>query len=163
MKQIFIIIAFVAAVLSGASCSKEYISPEDLMQYPSKNAQITNKSDKSVITFKTAEVYRRSDYEGKSWLIARSGGKMVEDAFWLSIYFDYVDNLKAGDIIIPDGCMFSFIYSSDSNATTHEYDGTITFIDKGSDFVILHFDKVLFTCSFGEYLIDGYLYCTLKS
>lgn len=163
MKQILITIALVAAVLSGASCSKGYISPEDLMQHPSKNAQITNKSDNSVTTFKTAEVYRRSDYEGKSRLIARSGGKMVEDAFWLRMYFDCVDNLNAGDKIIPDSCMFSFIFSSDSNATTHEYDGTITFIDKGSDFVILHFDKVLFTCSFGEYKIDGYLYCTLQN
>lgn len=163
MKQILITIALVAAVLSGASCSKEYISPEDLMQYPSKNAQITNKSDKSVTTFKTAEVYRRSGYEGKSWLTAKSGGKMVEDAFWLSMYFDCVDNLNAGDKIIPDSCRFSFVFSSDSNATTHEYDGNITFIDKGSDFVILHFDKVLFTCSFGEYMIDGYLYCTLKN
>ena len=88
---------------------------------------------------------------------------MVDDYFWLSMYFDSTDNLNAGDMIIPDGCMFSFVFSSDSNATTHEYDGTITFIDKGSDFVVLHFDKVLFTCSFGEYLIDGYLYCTLHN
>jgi len=163
MKQILTIITFVATVLSGVSCSEEYISPEDLLQRPFKNAQITNKSDNSVTQFKTAEVYKRSDYEGKSWLIARSGGKMVDDYFWLSMYFDSTDNLNAGDMIIPDGCRFSFVFSSDSNATTHEYDGTITFIDKGSDFVVLHFDKVLFTCSFGEYLIDGYLYCTLHN
>lgn len=163
MKRIFTIITFTAIILTGASCSTEYISPEDLLDHPSKNAQITNKSDKSVTTFKDVDVYRRSDDVGKSWLIAKSGGKMVDDAFWLSIYFDCVDNLNAGDVIIPDSCMFSFIYSSDSNATTHEYDGTITFIDKGADFIILHFDKVLFSCSFGEYLIDGYLYCTLHN
>ena len=48
-----------------------------------------------------------------------------------------------------------------SNATTYEYEGTIRLADKGSDFAVFHFDKVLFKCSFGEYLIDGYLNCPL--
>ena len=30
---------------------------------------------------------------------------------------------------------------------------------KGDDYVILHFDNVLCKCSFGDYLIDGYLNC----
>jgi hypothetical protein len=57
--------------------------------------------------------------------------------------------------------MFSFVLSRDINATTYEYEGTIRLADKGSDFAVFHFDKVLFKCSFGEYLIDGYLNCPL--
>lgn len=111
--------------------------------------------------FRDANVYRTSDYEGQSWFCAMSGGKMVYDAFMLSLYFDSIDNLTAGDVIEPSGCWFTFFYSSNSNAWTHEYKGTITLAAKGEDFAIFHFKNVLFKCSFGEYLIDGYLECPL--
>ena len=69
--------------------------------------------------------------------------------------------LYAGDVIIPSRCWFSFIFSSDSNATAYEYDGKISVAKKGKDYVILDFHQVKFDCSFGEYTIDGYLNCPL--
>ena len=111
--------------------------------------------------FPNVAVYRKSEFEGQSWLAAFSGGKMVYDMFMLSIYFDSVDQMKVGDTLKPSRFMFTFPASSDSNATTHTYDGNITLADKGDDYVILRFDKVSFSCSFGDYLTDGYLYCPL--
>ena len=166
MKHMIIQIAVIAAALATISCSKEYVSPEDLVKHPSKVATTSFKTKADLyedtdIPFKDMTVYRKSDKEGKSWFCAHSGGRMVYDAFMLSLYFDCIDTLKIGDIIEPDRCMFSFFYSSDSNATTHEYQGSIKLADKGKDFAVFHFDKVIFTCSFGEYIIDGYLNCPL--
>ena len=62
---------------------------------------------------------------------------MVYDAFMLSIYFDSIEKMKVGDEL------------------------KITLADKGDDHVILHFRNVSFSCSFGDYLTDGYLYCPL--
>lgn len=42
-----------------------------------------------------------------------------------------------------------------------EFEGKITFADKGEDYVIIDFHKVIFDCSFGKYTIDGYLECPL--
>jgi hypothetical protein len=69
--------------------------------------------------------------------------------------------MEIGDTLKASRSIFSFIASSDSNATTYSYNGTITLADKGDDYVILHFNKVRFSCSMGEYLTDGYLYCPL--
>lgn len=86
---------------------------------------------------------------------------MVYDMFMLSCYFDSIDDMKVGETLKPSRFMFSFIASSDSNATTYEYEGKITLADKGEDYIILHFNKVRFSCSYGDYLTDGYLYCPL--
>ena len=166
MKRIFTAITIAAFSIMGISCSKEYNFPQDLVENPEMEAKIKyvsamDKSKNNVTLFRDATVYRTSDREGQSWFCAHSGGKMVHDAFMLSLYFESIDALDAGDIIDTTRCMFSFMFSSDSNATTHEYKGTIRLADKGSDFAIFHFDKVLFKCSFGEYLIDGYLSCPL--
>lgn len=166
MKRIFTFISIATYALIGTSCIKEAISSEDLIENSDKVAEITIKTkgenpETIVKMFSDANIYRKSDYEGQSWFCAMSGGRMVYDAFMLSLYFDCIDTLKIGDIIEPDRCMFSFFYSSDSNATTHEYQGTIKLADKGKDFAVFHFDKVIFTCSFGEYIIDGYLNCPL--
>lgn len=166
MKRILTYIVIAAFALIGTSCIKEGISSEDSIENSDKVAEITIKtkgenSETMVTMFRDANIYRKSDYEGQSWFCAMSGGKMVYDAFMLSLYFDCIDTLKIGDIIEPYRCMFSFFYSSDSNATTHEYQGTIKLDDKGEDFTVFHFDKVIFTCSFGEYIIDGYLNCPL--
>lgn len=167
MKRIFTQIAIVTAAFLGASCSKDDVSSEYLVDNPSEVAKVTitvkgDTQEGSVIMFRDATVYRKSEMEGKSWFCAMSGGKMVYDAFMLSIYFDCIDMLNPGDEIIPDRCMFSFYFSSDSRATTHEHQGTITLAAKGEDNVIMHFDKVIFTCFYGEYLIDGYLGCPLQ-
>lgn len=166
MKR-FLIISCYAIALILTSCSKaSYISPDELFKDSSKAAKttITTKSEEAettVATFNSPVITKRSDIAGQSRLWASSGGKMVYDAFILSMYFDNVDNLKVGDTINPSRFWFSFILSSNSEATTYTYDGTISVADKGEDYVILHFDKVGFSCSMGEYLTDGYLYCTL--
>lgn len=165
MKRILILIALCTFAFAATSCRKD----DGTIHTPDNDMSVTAKvtitkdgsNDKTVTLFKEMAVYRESSMEGKSWLTALSGGKMVYDAFMLSIYFDCIDNLNVGDTIIPSRCMFSFFYSSDSNATTHEYEGTISLADKSADQVIIHFDKVKFTCSFGEYIIDGYLNCPL--
>lgn len=82
--------------------------------------------------------------------------------FMLSIYFDNIDKMKVGDTLKTSRFMFSFPASSDSNATTYTYGGRITLADKGDGYVILHFHRVSFSCSFGNYVTDGYLYCTLE-
>ena len=99
--------------------------------------------------------------DGQSWFVASSGGKMVYDMFMMSIYFDSIDRMKVGDTLKPSRFMFSFFASSTFEATTHTYGGKITLVDKGDDYVILHFDKVSVSCSFGDYVTDGYLYCPL--
>ena len=165
MKRLFFTIFTIA--LMATSCSKDgYISPEELFKDSSKAAKTTintkgEKPETAVATFKSPVITKRSDIAGQSHLWASSGGKMVYDFFILSIYFENVDNLKVGDTINPSRFMFSFPASSNSEATTHTYDGNISIADKGDNYVILHFDKVGFSCSIGEYLTDGYLYCNL--
>jgi len=166
MKRLFF--AFFAITIMASSCSKDsYISPEELFKDSSKVAKttITTKGEDpetAVATFKKHPVItKRSDIAGQSWFWAASGGKMVYDTFYLSMYFENVDNLKVGDTISPSRFTFSFGYSSDSAATTNTYEGTISIADKGDDYVILLFDKVGFSCSMGDYLTDGYLYCSL--
>ncbi|MBO6029119.1 MAG: hypothetical protein J6P75_07940 [Bacteroidales bacterium] len=166
MKHLFTMLASLSALLSMVSCSKDSISPEELFQNSDKVAKtsIHTRSDEyedTETTFQSIAVYRNSDKEGQSWFVASSGGKMVYDAFMMSIYFDSIDNMKVGDVLNPSRFMFSFIFSSDSEATTHTYKGKITLADKGSDYVILRFNKVRMSCSFGDYVTDGYLYCPL--
>ena len=165
MKRLFALMTFCVSTLIWTSCNKEAMSPEHLDRHPDKTAEISITSrgsfDDTVTMFRDKDVYRKSDLEGQSWLIAHSGGKMVYDAFSLSIYFDCIDTLNAGDKINPSRCRFSFMLSSDSNATAHEYKGSISLAAKGNDYVIIHFNKVTFNCSFGKYTIDGYLECPL--
>lgn len=173
MKFTIRLLAIISIALMGTSCNQEYTSPDDLIEHPGKAATVTNttKSDKYPdikIQFRDAIIYKYStleegtEWENKSYLWASSGGKMVYDAFAMSMFFDNIDSLKTGDTIEPHSFRFSFIWSSDSNATTHEYEGKITLADKRKDYVVLHFDKVRCSCSFGDYMIDGYLYCDLE-
>lgn len=165
MKRTLILIALCTFAFAATSCRKD----DGTIHTPDNDMSVTAKviitksgsNDETETLFREMAIYRGSDMEGKSWLTALSGGKMVYDAFMLSIYFDCIDNLNVGDTIIPSRCMFSFFYSSDSNATTHEYEGTISLADKSADQVIIHFDNVKFNCSFGEYTINGYLNCHL--
>ena len=162
MRHAFTHFALVAIALVAASCSKFAITPEYELQ--TAKTTIHTKSDEfedTVTTFDRVKVCKQSDMAGKSWLCAFSGGKMVYDMFMLSIYFDSIEKMKVGDELKISRFMFFFIASSNSNATTHEYGGKITLADKGDDYVILHFQNVSFSCSFGDYLTDGYLYCPL--
>jgi hypothetical protein len=166
MKHILLPIAAIIIAFTAASCSKDYISPEELFNDGSKVAKTVihtkgSDFDDTVTEFRQIAVYRESDMEGMSHFIAFSGGRMVYDAFMLSIYFNGLDNMKVGDKLNPNRCVFSFVLSSDSNATTYQYDGKITLADIGDDYIILHFQKVRFNCSFGDYMTNGYLYCPL--
>lgn len=166
MKHLLTQFAVVAVALAAASCSKDYISPDELFQDGSKEAKaiIHTKSkefEDTVNTFRSKAVYRKSDIEGQSRFSAFSGGKMVYEMFMLSIYFDSIDKMKVGETLKPSRVMFSFPASSDSNATTHTMGGKITLADRGDDYVILRFRRVTFSCSLGDCLIDGYLYCPL--
>ena len=166
MKRISTALTLTVALLALVSCSKDYITPDELFMDGSKVAKTTihtkSSGDEVTVTpFASTAVYRKSDLKGKSWFCAMSGGKMVYDMFMLSIYFDSIDNMTVGKTLKPSSLMFTFPASSDSNATTHTYDGKITLADKGDDYVIFRFHKVGLSCSLGSYIIDGYLYCPL--
>lgn len=168
MKRITITTALTAMVALFAldSCSKDYISPEELFKDDAKVAKTeihtrSGEFEDTVTPFASTTVYRKSDLEGMSWFCAMSGGKMVYDTFIFSLHFDSIDHMKVGDVLNPGRFSFSFFYSSDSNATIYTYRGKISLADKGDDYVILRFHKVSVSCSFGEYVIDGYLYCPL--
>jgi hypothetical protein len=158
-----------AVALMALSCCKDnadIISPEDLANDPMKIAKttITTKGDQlkdTVTSFELAKVYRESETAGKSNFIAISSGKMVYEVFMLSFDFDSIDTMEVGDNLNISRFMFSFVLSSDSNATTWKYGGNVRLADKGDDYVILHFDNLLCSCSFGDYLIDGYLNCPI--
>ena len=158
-----------AVALMALSCGKDNpynISPVDLLNNPSMvaNTTITTRNgdiEETVTPFKSSAVYKKSEYERQSHFCAMSGGRMVYDAFMLSVYFDDIEKMKVGDTLKTRRFLFSFFFSSDSRATTDTYEGKIKLAAKGDDYVILHFDKVLCSCSFGDYLIDGYLNCPL--
>lgn len=166
MKHLFTILASVATLFALASCNKNDITPEELFKDSNKVAKTTihTRSDEyedTETTFERIAVYRKSEEKGQSCFVASSGGKMVYDMFIMSIYFDSIDRMKVGDTLKPSRFMFLFFASSDSEASTYAYEGKITLADKGDDYVILHFDKVSVSCSFGDYVTDGYLYCPL--
>ena len=166
MEHFFTRLAILTAAVLAVSCSKDYISPEELFRDSSKVAKTVIRTrgeepEETETTFSDIAVYRNSDEKGQSWFCAFSGGRMVYDMFMLSIYFNSIDKMTIGNTLKASRSVFSFIASSDSNATTYSYSGKITLADKGDDYVILHFDKVLFSCSMGDYLTDGYLYCPL--
>ena len=165
MKRIIAI----AVALMALSCSKDniyHISPEDLVNNPMMVAKTTittrnDQFDDTVTSFKLVKVYKESETAGKSSFIAISGGKMVYEVFMLSFDFDRIDTLEVGDDVNISHFMFSFTASSDSNATAQEYEGTVRLADKGADYAILHFDNLSCSCSFGDYLIDGFLNCPI--
>ena len=166
MKQTVTRITLIMAALLALSCSKESISPEDLFNANVKVAQTTIKTrggdyEDTVTSFPSVAVYRKSDIQGQSWFTASSGGRMVYDMFFLSLYFDSIDKMKVGDTLKPSRFMFTFPASSDSRATTYDYGGKITLAGKGDDYVIFRFNHVSVSCIFGDYLTDGYLYCPL--
>jgi len=169
MKRLIITaLASVALLFAMVSCSKDYISPEELFSDGSKVAKTTIQTKSSdyedtVTTFNDPTVYRKNgEEEGQSWFVAWSGGRMVYDMFMLSIFFDSIDNMEVGDKLHITHFMFAFPASSDSRAYTSTYSGKITLADKGEDYVILQFHKVSVSCLYGKYVTDGYLYCTLK-
>ena len=166
MKRIIAALTSVVALFVVPSCSKDCITPDELFKDGSIVAKtsIHTKSgefEDTVIDFASVAFYEKSDLDGKSWLCAWSGGRKVYDMFMLSIYFDSIDTMKVGETLKPSRFMFTFPASSDSNATTYTYGGKITLADKGDDYVILGFHNVRVSCSFGEYVTDGYLYCPL--
>jgi hypothetical protein len=166
MKRIITQLAILAVAILPVSCSKDLISPEELFNNEAKVAKtkIHTKSgnEDSVTTFRDKIVYRYSDTEGQSWFTGYSGGKMSYDAFLMSVYFDDVERMTIGHKLNIRSFNFGFFFSSDSNAYTNKYSGSITLADKGDDYVILRFDNFKCSCSLGDCVTNGYLYCQLK-
>lgn len=166
MKRLLFIASVICLALMTASCVKE--NPGDTLTIDwIKLAQtvITTKGDTyedTVTSFASVQVKKTSEFEGKSWFVANSDGKMVYDAFMLSIYFDDLDKLNVGDPLPIDRFMFTFFYSSNSEATTYEYQGSIFLAEKADDHIVLHFNNLSFSCSFGDYVTNGFLYCPLE-
>ena len=171
MKRIFTLTVLMSIAFLAASCSKEpvpAVTPEDLFNGSSKLAETTiylnddSVKEPQITDFARANVYRNSDKPGQSWLSAWSGGKMVYDCFFLSIYFQNIENMKIGEALDVSRFVFGFSFSSNSEDYTHKYSGRITLADKGDDYVILEFHNVGVSCNLGGYLMDGYLYCQLE-
>lgn len=164
MKRVLVLLAALAVALSLASCGKQDPTPEELSMNELTMAKIAihTKSEYNHDTetlFRDAIVYETCEMDGNSWFTAMSGGKMVYDSFMISLYFDSISKMKVGDRLRFNSVLFSFILSSDSNATTDSCEGTVTLAARSSDYVVLHFESFRFTCSMGEYVIDGYLKC----
>ena len=174
MKHAFTFFATIALALAAVSCNKDYITPEELLNDDLKavRTKVHTKGDNPVdaVTKIDRAVFWRTTFSlncgvcsgEKSMLWAVSEGKMVYDFFTMNIYFDRViDNMKVGDVVRPAKSMFTFPYSSDSNNSTESYEGRITIAAKGDDYVIIHFNKVRFSVAFGDYEMNGYLYCNI--
>ena len=167
MKRIITQVALLMVAILVMSCSKDLISPEELFRDESKVAQTkihtkANGHEDTVTTFSDKTVYRYSDKEGQSWFTGNSGGRMSYDAFMMFVYFDDVERMRPGEKLNIRDFHFGFFYSSDSNAYTNKYSGSITLADQGDDYVILRFNNLKCSCSLGDCVTDGYLYCELK-
>jgi len=173
MKRILALSLILIAATMATSCSKDLLTPDGFLIDKSLVAKTTiqpkdeiqarqDDFETTIVDFRDGTVLRTFEVEGQSHLIAHSTGKMVYDAFWLLMNFDYIDNMKVGDVLRPSYCQFSLIFSSSSRASTYTYDGKITLAAKGDDYVVFYFDKVTFTTEFYIYLMDGYLRCDLK-
>lgn len=166
MKRIITQLAVLMAAVLTMSCSKDLISPEELFRDETKVAKsrIHTKvegDEDMVTTIHNKEIYRRSEKEGQSWFVGHSSGKMVNDSFMMFVYFDNIDRVRVGNKLNIRDFDFGFYYSSDMNAYTDKYSGSITVADKGDDYVILRFNNFSCSCSIGDCVTDGYLYCPL--
>ena len=166
MKRIFTLSAILVGAVVAASCTKDLISPEELFRDETKVAKsrIYTKvegCEDTVTTIHNKEIYRRSEKEGQSWFVGHSSGEKVHDSFMMFVYFDNIDRVRVGNKLSIRDFDFGFYYSSDSNAYTNKYSGSITVADKGDDYVILRFNNFSCSCSLGDCVTDGYLYCPL--
>ena len=182
MKRILTLSLYLIAATMALSCSKDLFTPDGYLIDKSLVAKTTiqhnvatpsGKKDfeDTIVDFRDGTVQRTFEVEGKtmegqSLLIARSTGKMVYDAFWLSMNIDYIDNIKVGDVVKTSYYMLLFIYSSSRLpwAYDYDYDGKITLAAKGDDYVVFYFDNVTFTSEYHNYTyaMNGYLRCALK-
>lgn len=173
MKRILTLSLILMAAAIATSCSKDLFTPDGYLIDKSLVAKTTIQHndeiqsgqedfETTIVDFRDGTVLRTFEVEGQSHLIAHSTGRMVYDAFWLFMNFDYIDNMKVGDVLKPSYCWFSLIFSSYSGAATNTYDGKITLAAKGADYVVFYFDKVTFTTECYVYVMDGYLRCNLK-
>ncbi len=160
-------ISFTATLMMGlalgfSSCQSD---DEPFLSYDSTPANIQVKSDgvEEVVGFDLSksfiirETYDDGEYDGLSWLNATSGGIKVDDAFWLSLYFPKIDNIKEGSVLKPEKCYFGFVFSSLGSNHTEEYDGKFILKEKGSDYAIIYFDNVVFHVTYGDCNFNGEL------
>jgi len=151
--------------LATVSCDKQAPdNPLTIDWHRLAQTTITTKGDAyddTVTSFTNVQAKKSSEVEGQSWFIAFSTGKTVYDAFVLSFHFDDIDKLKVGDTLPIRHFLFSFVFSNDSEASTCAYEGSVSLAEKADDHIVLHFQNLRFSCSFGDYLTNGFLYCPL--
>ncbi|MBR5736088.1 MAG: hypothetical protein IKX60_04800 [Bacteroidales bacterium] len=173
MKRILTLSLIFIAAAMATSCGKDLFTPDGYLLDKSLVAKTTIQQKgaiqsgqedfkTTIVDFGDGTVQRTSEKEGQSLLMAHSTGITVYDAFWLSAYFDCIDNMKVGDVLKPSYCWFSLILSSSSNTWAFSYAGKITLAAKGDDYVVFNFDKVTFTTDVYKYVMDGYLRCELN-
>ncbi len=157
-------ISFTATIMMGlalgfSSCQSD---DEPFLSYDSTPANIHVKSDgvDEVLGFDLSksfiirDTYDDGEYDGLSWMCAWSGGIKEGTAFWLSFYFPKIDDIKEGTALEPKLCNFGFPFSSDRNHT-EEYDGKFILKEKGSDYAVIYFDKVVFHVAYGDCTFNG--------
>jgi len=165
MKRILTLTAILSLTLMTVSCNKENPGPEPTVDWHSMAlTTITPNSDtneNAVIAFGSASVQKTSEIDGKSKFFAISNGKMVHSAFIIDFYFDNIDRVKVGQTLDISDFSLWFPFSSDSRTTTHNYSGTVSLAKKADDYVVLYFHNVSASCSFGDYVTNGAVHCSL--
>ena len=165
MKHLIRTLASVAVLLALASCTKANYS--SFWVDPSRVAKTTIHfaeaySFRDIVTsFNTADVFRKSDQEGKSLFTAYCMGEAGYDSFMFRLYFDNIDNMQLGGVLKPSSFSLSFLLSSDLFSSASSYEGKIYLVSRGKDYIILNLDNVRCRCIYGEYVTDGYLKCQL--
>ena len=165
MKRILSITAVICLALMAISCNKENSGNELTVDWSSMAlTTITsncNASEDAVIAFGSASVQKTSEIDGKSHFFAISNGKMAYNAFIIDFYFDNIDRVKVGQTLDISDFSLWFPFSSDSRTTTHNYSGTVSLAKKADDYVVLYFHNVSASCSFGDYVTNGAVHCSL--
>lgn len=165
MKRILTLTAILSLTLMTVSCNKENPDPEPTVDWHSMAlTTITPNSDtneNAVIAFASASVMKKSEIDGKSEFCALSNGKMVYDAFVLNFYFNDIKRTDIGQTLDISDFSLWFPYSSDTRTNTHSFSGTVSLAEKAEDHVVLYFHQVSASNSFGEYVTNGQVYCTL--
>ena len=99
------------------------------------------------------------DVPGCFEVIAHTGGKMVDDSFWL--FLVGLNDTKTGAELKPERVSFSAVFSSDSRNYTQSYSGRMVLTEKTNTRVTIRMENVRFKIEYGEFILNGDLVATL--
>ena len=99
------------------------------------------------------------DAPGCFEVIAHTGGKMVDESFWL--FLVGLNDTKPGAELKPERVSFSALLSSDSRNYTDSYTGRMVLTEKTNTRVTIRMEDVRFNILFGEYVLNGDLVATI--